>query len=147
MPSTYLFIFRFHEYKLEDLVIQVRRRSIYLSVCLSTYLSIWTFCLHMHMLPTEASRVHLPLPSRNWSNWWLWIAMWVLETEPARAATALNCWVIAPAPSSTLISIKKFPRLLLVFILCVHYENFSFSEVFYWNFIRNWFMKVQHATP
>lgn len=37
----------------------------------------------------------------NWSLKWLLAAMWVLGTKPkssARAASALKCWVLSPAP-------------------------------------------------
>lgn len=46
------------------------------------------------------NRVSNPL---NWFYSWLLIAMWVLGTELipyARAASALNCWDISPAPNN-----------------------------------------------
>lgn len=50
--------------------------------------------------------------SRNWSYWWLWATMCVLES----GARALTCWAISPGPLATtfLMAIQWFENNLYV---------------------------------
>ena len=56
---------------------------------------------------------------------WLWVTMWVLGTElgsSARAASALNCWVVTPN-SLLLILRSVFWAFPFTFWLCVHWTR------------------------
>jgi hypothetical protein len=70
------------------------------SLFIQLFLCVWIFCLHVYkcmctcLVPTE--------DILNWSYGRLWAVMWLLGTEPrssARAASALNLWIISLAPA------------------------------------------------
>lgn len=81
-------------------------RCIYFSLCVGFCMCIPRVCL----LPEEARRRHwIPL---NWSNRQLWAILWMVGSEPGKAASALNCWALNahPPAASSSESIKLQPE-------------------------------------
>lgn len=68
-------------------------------------------CLYTTCMPVE-SRMW-PWVPRNWNYGWLWVIIWVLETEPrsTRAADVLKGWVISLAPKDQFY--LEFPLIVL----------------------------------
>lgn len=67
------------------------------------------------------------LDSLDRSYGWLWATMWILGTKPrssARAACALSCWAISPAPLSVLTT-TVYHKVISVCCFCLHNTGFG----------------------
>jgi hypothetical protein len=79
---------------------------------LGLFYVLWVFCLDVRLCSTSAWR----MPERGYDPLelefgWLWAIMWVLGTEPGssvRVTSALNCWVMSPAPTWGILNYRPF---------------------------------------
>ena len=67
---------------------------------------------------------------RSWSYRQFWAAMWVLGIElrsSGRAASALNCWAISPAPNCTFLTAKDEAKVFTIIAI----ENYFITVSWY----------------